>query len=234
MRAGNVIPAWRVLEPRATGPRIDRDHSTAWNARQRDRRVEGGNERDVGERGAFDEMVGQLLATEGFTSVEEVAYVELDEIAMIEGFDDETAVEIQARARDYLAELEAKLDEERIELGVSDDLRSIDGLTTAMLVALGKDDIKTMEDLAGCAADDLIGWTERKDGETKRFDGALSGFDMSRAEAENIVMAARLAAGWITEEELAAQSEEFVEEDEEAEEIEAAQEEPHGGAILNG
>jgi len=181
-----------------------------------------------------DEMVGQLLATEGFTSVEEVAYVELDEIAMIEGFDDETAVEIQARARDFLAELEAKLDEERIELGVSDDLRSIDGLTTAMLVALGKDDVKTMEDLAGCAADDLIGWTERKDGETKRFDGALSGFDMSRAEAENIVMAARLAAGWITEEELAAQSEEFVDEDEEAEEIEAAQEEPHGGAILNG
>ncbi len=182
-----------------------------------------------------DEMVGQLLATEGFTSVEEVAYVELDEISMIEGFDDDTAVEIQARARDYLAELEAKLDEERISLGVADDLRSIDGLTTAMLVALGKDDIKTMEDLAGCAADDLVGWTERKDGETKRFEGALSEFDMSRAEAENVVMAARLAAGWITEEELAAQAEaEEAEEEDEAEMAETVGEEPQGGAILNG
>ena len=96
-------------------------------------------------------------------------------------------------AIERIGELEAKLDEERIELGVSDELRVIDGLTTAMLVALGKDDVKTMEDLAGCAADDLVGWTERKDGETKRFDGALSEFDVSRADAENMVMAARLA-----------------------------------------
>ena len=183
----------------------------------------------------MDEMVGQLLATEGFTSVEEVAYVELEEISMIEGFDDDTAVEIQARARDYLGELEAKLDEERIELGVSDELRAIDGLTTAMLVALGKDDIKTMEDLAGCAADDLVGWTERKDGETKRFEGALSEFDVSRADAENMVMAARLAAGWVTEEELAAMAaeEEAGEEDFE-EAVETVQEEVPSGVILNG
>ena len=183
-----------------------------------------------------DEMVGQLLATEGFTSVEEVAYVEIEEISMIEGFDDDTAVEIQARARDYLSELEAKLDEERVSLGVSDDLRSIDGLTTAMLVALGKDDIKSMEDLAGCAADDLVGWTERNDGETKRFDGALSGFDVSRADAENMVMAARLAAGWVTEEELAAMAAEAEEADaEEAEEaVEAVEEEAPAGVILNG
>jgi N utilization substance protein A len=181
-----------------------------------------------------DEMVGQLLATEGFTSVEEVAYVEIEEISMIEGFDDDTAVEIQARARDFLNELEAKLDEERIELGVSDELRSIDGLTSAMLVALGKDDVKTMEDLAGCAADDLVGWTERKDGETKRYDGALSAYDVSRADAENMVMAARLAAGWITEEELAAQ---MADEEAESEEIEAEEEtveEAPAGAILNG
>jgi N utilization substance protein A len=154
---------------------------------------------------------------------------------MIEGFDDDTAVEIQARARDYLSELEAKLDEERIALGVADDLRSIDGLTTAMLVALGKDGIKTMEDLAGCAADDLIGWIERKDGETTRFDGALSGFDMSRAEAENIVMSARLAAGWVTEEELAAQVAEAEGEEEDGETVDLVGDEaPAAGAILNG
>ena len=182
-----------------------------------------------------DEMVGQLLATEGFTSVEEVAYVEIEEISMIEGFDDDTAVEIQARARDYLGELEAKLDEERIALGVSDDLRSVDGLTTAMLVALGKDDVKSMEDLAGCAADDLVGWTERKDGETKRFEGALSGFDVSRADAENMVMAARLAAGWVTEEELAAQAAEAEDgEEEDLEPVEIVEEEAPGGVILNG
>lgn len=177
-----------------------------------------------------DEMVGQLLATEGFASVEEVAYVDLDEISMIEGFDDETAEEIQARARDYLDELEAKLDQERRDLGVSDDLRSIDGLTTAMLVALGKEDIKTLEDLAGCAADDLVGWSERKDGETKRYEGALSGCDVSRADAEAMVMAARLAAGWITEEELAAEQDAG----DEAEDDEAVAEDVSEGVILNG
>ncbi len=150
-----------------------------------------------------DEVVGQLLASEGFASVEEVAYVERDEVASIEGFDEETADEIQARAREYLEEIEAKLDEERKELGVSDDLRGIDGLTTAMLVALGKDGVKSVEDLAGCATDELVGWTERANGETTRHEGALSGFDVSRADAEAMIMAARLEAGWITEEDLA-------------------------------
>lgn len=179
-----------------------------------------------------DEMVGQLLATEGFTSVEEVAYVEPDEISMIEGFDDETAEEIQARARDYLEELEAKLDAERVEMGVSDDLRSIDGITTAMMVALGKDDIKSLEDLAGCAADDLVGWSERKDGETKRFEGSLSEFDLSRADAEAMVMAARVAAGWISEEDLV---QDVADEDLEDEaEDEAGEEVASDDVILNG
>lgn len=149
-----------------------------------------------------DEFVGQLLASEGFASVEEVAYVERDEVATIEGFDEETADEIQARAREYLEEIEAKLDEERRELGVSDDLRAIDGLTTAMLVALGKDDVKSVEDLAGCATDDLVGWTERANGETTRHEGTLTGFDVSRADAEAMIMAARVEAGWISEEDL--------------------------------
>ena len=151
-----------------------------------------------------DEMVAQLLASEGFSSIEEVAYVEQDEIATIEGFDEQTAEELQARAREFLERQEAELDAERIALGVSDDLRGVEGLTTAMLVALGKEEVKSLEDFAGCAADDLVGWTERKDGETKRFEGFLDGFGISRQEAEDMVMAARLAAGWVTEEELAA------------------------------
>ncbi|MEP4343650.1 MAG: helix-hairpin-helix domain-containing protein, partial [Lentilitoribacter sp.] len=149
-----------------------------------------------------DEMVGQVLASEGFSQVEEVGYVELDEITSIEGFDEETAQELQTRAREYLDRIENELNAKRNELGVSDELLNINGMTTAMLVALGEDGIKTMEDFAGCAADDLIGWTERQDGETKRYEGLFSAKEVSREEAEAMVMAARLAAGWITQEEL--------------------------------
>jgi len=151
-----------------------------------------------------DEMVSQLLASEGFSSVEEVAYVDMLEIASIEGFDDETAEELQARARESLEKQETALDQERKALGVEDSLLEIDGLTMPMLVALGKDEIKTMEDFAGCAADDLIGWNERKDGVTTRFPGTLEEFKIPRSDADNMVMAARIKAGWITEEELAA------------------------------
>jgi N utilization substance protein A len=70
-------------------------------------------------------------------------------------------------------------------------------------VKFGENDIKTVEDLAGAATDDLVGWTERKDGETKRFPGVLDGFEVSREEAEGIIMQARLKAGWITEADLA-------------------------------
>lgn len=150
-----------------------------------------------------DEMVGQLLASEGFSSVEEVAYVDADEVASIEGFDEDTAGELQARAREYLERIEAEHDAKRRELGVSDDLRAVDGLTTPMLVALGEDGVKSLEDFAGCAADDLVGWSERKDGETKRFPGALSNFEVSRQDAEAMIMQARIKAGWVSEEELA-------------------------------
>jgi N utilization substance protein A len=149
-----------------------------------------------------DEVVGQLLASEGFASVEEIAYVDADELAGIEGFDEETASELQARAREYLEKLEAEQDEERKALGVEDGMKEIPGITTAMLVALGKADIKTVEDLAGAVPDDLTGYVERKDGEAKRIPGALEGFGVARADAESMIMQARLKAGWITEEDL--------------------------------
>ena len=91
-------------------------------------------------------------------------------------------------------------------------------MTTAMLVALGEDGIKTMEDFAGCAADDLVGWTERQDGETKRYEGLFSAKEVSREEAEAMVMTARLAAGWITQEELDAMNAVEEEADEDASE----------------
>jgi N utilization substance protein A len=151
-----------------------------------------------------DEMVAQLLASEGFSSVEELAYIEANEIATIEGFDEETAAEIQNRAAEYLAEIDAKFDAERKALGVEDELYEIAGLNAAMLVALGKEDIKSVEDFAGCAADDLVGWTERKDGETKRFEGTFKDFPVSREEAEDMIMQARIRAGWISAEDLPA------------------------------
>jgi transcription termination/antitermination protein NusA len=149
-------------------------------------------------------MVGQLLASEGFNSVEELAMVDEKEIAGIEGFDEETARELQSRARDYLARQEAELDAKRRELGVEDELVEVPGVTSAMLVTLGEDGIKTVEDLAGCATDDLVGWSERKDGETTKHPGILDGFDLSRDEAEALIIQARLKAGWITEEDLQA------------------------------
>jgi N utilization substance protein A len=160
-----------------------------------------------------DEMVAQLLASEGFGSVEEIAYVERDELASIEGFDEDTAEELQARAVEHLERIEREQDEERKALGVADELKEVPGLTTAMLVALGKNDIRTLEDLAYSATDDLVGWSERKDGEVTRYEGALSGFEISREEAEQIVMAARLKAGIVSEADLAPPAAETTEEE---------------------
>jgi len=150
-----------------------------------------------------DEVIGQLLASEGFTSVEELALVDTKEVAGIEGFDEDTAAELRARAQEYLAKIEAELDAKRTELGVADELRDVPGVTTAMLVRFGEHGVKTIEDLAGCATDDLVGWTERKDGEMVREAGILDGFDLSREEAEALVMQARLKAGWVNEADLA-------------------------------
>ncbi|MEL6503003.1 MAG: transcription termination factor NusA [Pseudomonadota bacterium] len=162
-----------------------------------------------------DEMVAQLLASEGFTDLEEVAYVESDEIAMIEGFDDETAGELQARAREFLEKQEAELDEQRKALGVADDLREVPGMTTKMMVTLGQseDEIKSLEDFAGCIADDLIGWNERKDGQVTRHPGILDEYELSRVQADEMIMAARMAAGWVTEEDLNPPEPEVVEEE---------------------
>ncbi len=152
-----------------------------------------------------DEVIAQLLVTEGFASIEEVAYVDVSEISHIEGFDEHTANEIQSRARDYLEKLEADRDAKRRELGVADDLAEIAGVTTAMMVAFGENDVKTVEDLADCATDDLVGWTERKkekDAEPVRHKGILEGFEIGRKEAEDMIMAARVHAGWISPEDL--------------------------------
>lgn len=176
-----------------------------------------------------DEMIAQILASEGFASIEDLAYVTLDEIAEIEGFDADTAQEIQNRALDSIDRLNAELDARRVELGVADDLAGLPGLTPAMLVALGEDEIKTIEDFAGCVSDDLLGWTESVDGERKRMAGSLESFELSAVDADALIMHARLLAGWVTQEdldEMAGGDEEALEEVEyvEGEEVAAVEE----------
>ena len=152
-----------------------------------------------------DEVIAQLLVTEGFATIDEVAYVDLSEIAHIEGFDEATAEQIQSRAREYLEQQEAERDAKRRELGVADEMAEIPGITTAMMVSLGENGIKTVEDFADCATDDLLGWTERKkekDAEAVRHKGVLDGFELSRTDVENMIMAARVQAGWIKAEDL--------------------------------
>ncbi|MDE2514360.1 MAG: transcription termination/antitermination protein NusA [Alphaproteobacteria bacterium] len=154
-----------------------------------------------------DEVVGQLLASEGFTSVEELALVDVKELAGIEGFDEETAGELQTRAKEYLDRQEAELEARCKELGVEDALKTVPGATSKMLVKLGENGIKTVDDLAGCATDDLVGWTERKEGgESTKHAGALDGIEISRDDAEQLIMQARVKAGWITEGDLAKQN----------------------------
>jgi transcription termination/antitermination protein NusA len=151
-----------------------------------------------------DEVIAQLLVTEGFATVEEVAFVDLGEIANIEGFDEGTAEQIQTRAREHLEQQEAERDAKRRELGVADEVAEVQGVTSAMLVAFGEHGIKSLEDLADCATDDLIGWTERKkdkDSEPVRHKGILDGFEIDRAGAEEMILSARVLAGWITAEE---------------------------------
>jgi N utilization substance protein A len=154
-----------------------------------------------------DETLAQLLASEGFDTVEEIAYVELNDIASIDGLDEQTGEELQNRAREYLDRVSKEQDARRIELGVSDELKELEGVNAAMLVALGEAGIKTMEDLADCATDDLTGWTERKGTESVKHKGAFTGLQVSAAEAEALIMAARIKMGWI---EPAAEPEEAV------------------------
>jgi transcription termination/antitermination protein NusA len=157
-----------------------------------------------------DEVIAQLLVTEGFATVEDVAFVEPDEIASIEGFGEETAEELQARARDFLEREAAEYDEKRKALGVEDGLLEIEGVTLPMSVALGEGEIKTVEDLAGLVPDDLRGWYESKDGERVREKGALETFNLTPEAAEALIMQARIAMGWVeppAEEEAAAEEE---------------------------
>jgi transcription termination/antitermination protein NusA len=144
-----------------------------------------------------DEMMAQLLATEGFVTVEDIAYIATDDLANLEGFSIELAEELQNRARVWLEEQAEKMDAERRELGVEDDLFTAPGMTPQMAILLGKGDVKTLEDFAGLVGDDLRGWFETKNGERIRHPGILDSLQLSSEEADALILGARVAAGWI-------------------------------------
>jgi len=145
-----------------------------------------------------DETLAQLLASEGFETVEEIAYVELDGLAVIEGFDDEVAAELQQRAREYLERLAAEQDARRKELGVTDEVAFMDGVTPPMAVKFGENGVCTIEDLAGLVPDDLVGWKEPgPDGKQKFQPGLLTKGEMNREDAELFILKARVVAGWV-------------------------------------
>ncbi|MBL4720059.1 MAG: transcription termination/antitermination protein NusA [Alphaproteobacteria bacterium] len=140
----------------------------------------------------IDDVIAHLLVTEGFTEVEEVAYVPLEDISSIEGFDDDLATELQTRAQAYLEAESERLVAQRRELGVTDELAALEGLSEPMLVKLGENDVKTMDDFAGLASDEL----------TDRSDGFLKGFELTEDAANDMIMNARVSEGWLTAEEL--------------------------------
>ena len=146
-----------------------------------------------------DELLSQLLVTEGFTDINELAFVDLKEISNIAGFDEDTAEEIQARAADFLNKENKELEERCNVLGIADDLLEVEDLSLKMIVALGENDVKTLEDFAYCSSDDLLGWDEIVEGEKKREEGILEGFDISISQANDLIMSARVKLGIIPE-----------------------------------
>jgi transcription termination/antitermination protein NusA len=136
-----------------------------------------------------DDVIAHLLVTEGFTSVEEVAFVPVSELGGIEGFDEDVASELQQRARTFLDAQNAKLEARRKELGVSDDIAALAGVTPALLAAIGEKGVKTLDDLADLAGDELI-------------EMAGNAAKLEPEQANAIIMAAR--AHWFADEDAAA------------------------------
>jgi N utilization substance protein A len=154
-----------------------------------------------------DEMVAQLLVSEGFTSLEEVAYVDVDELTAIDGFDETTAEELQARARESLEEMNQKTLDEARSLGTQEDLIEFEGLTPQMVLALAKDGVLDLQTFATCADWELAGGYTVQDGKRVKDEGILEPFDVSLEEAQFLVMKARIELGLVNPEDLVTEEE---------------------------
>tara|TARA_R110000796_G_scaffold40790_6_gene100943 strand:+ start:517 stop:2283 length:1767 start_codon:yes stop_codon:yes gene_type:complete len=145
-----------------------------------------------------DETLAQLLASEGFETVEEIAYVAPEDFITIEGFDEDVAEELQERAREFLDRLAAENDAKRKELGVEDAVMELEGMTPSFAVRLGEEGVQTLDDVAGLVPDDITGWREPgPDGKPVWVEGVLKKGEMRKDDAQMFIMRARVAAGWI-------------------------------------
>tara|TARA_B100000676_G_C18080325_1_gene850696 strand:- start:856 stop:2481 length:1626 start_codon:yes stop_codon:yes gene_type:complete len=144
-----------------------------------------------------DELLAQLLVTEGFSDITELAYVDEKEISSIAGFDEDTAQEIQARASDFINKENEELEQKCKELGIKDDLLEIEELSLKMIVALGENDVKSLEDFAYCSSDDLLGWDETVGEEKIHENGILENFDITYSQANDLIMSSRMKLGII-------------------------------------
>ena len=148
-----------------------------------------------------DETLAQLLASEGFESVEEIAFVAPEDFITIEGFDKDVAEELQERAREYLDRVATENDAKRRELGVEDEVMELEGMTPSFAVKLGEQGVKTVEDVAGLVPDDITGYREPgPDGKPVWVEGILKKGEMRKDDAQMFVMKARVVAGWIEQE----------------------------------
>jgi N utilization substance protein A len=135
-----------------------------------------------------DDVIAHLLVTEGFSSVEEVAFVPIKDLVEIEGFDQDISEELQARGRAFIEEQQEELTRRWRELGVAEEVAALEGLTPAMSVQLGEAGIKTLDNLADLASDEL--------------QEVLGEIKLIGEEADKIIMAAR--AHWFEGEETTA------------------------------
>ena len=138
-----------------------------------------------------DETLGQLLVSENFQNIEEIANSKIEDISKIEGIEDSTAEELIERAKEYLEKEKIEVSKKLKELGMEDSLSNLKGMTQGMLVVLGEKNIKKLKDFADLSSDELIGGADEIKGKRIKIDGYLEDFALTREEADNLIMSAR-------------------------------------------
>ncbi len=138
-----------------------------------------------------DETLGQLLVSENFQSIEEIAQSKIEDISKIEGIEESTAKELIERGQEYLEKEKVEISEKLKKLGVEESLIKLDGITQGMLVVLGEKNIKKLKDFADLSSDELIGGMDEIKGKRIKIIGYLEDFNLTREEADNLIMSAR-------------------------------------------
>ena len=138
-----------------------------------------------------DETLGQLLVSENFQNIEEIAQSNIENLSKIEGIEESTAKELIERGKEYLTKEKQEISEKLKKLGVEDELTKLEGMTQGMLVVLGEKNIKKLKDFAELSSDELIGGMDEIKGKRVKIDGYLEEFNLTKEEADNLIMGAR-------------------------------------------